>query len=120
MSIVLAACAVSLINPEGLSGVLVGDVEDLDGPTLGGDVELVVEGPDVVRMGGDQAVGRRGGDAHTALLVAPGWDPEALLTPDALDFLAVELEMTLPAKDGMGPAITPPWMTPGERAKLGA
>jgi hypothetical protein len=52
--------------------------------------------------------------------VAPGWDPEALLTPDALDFLAVELEMTLPAKDGMGPAITPPWMTPGERAKLGA
>ncbi len=37
---------------EGFPGVLVGDVEDLDGPPGRGHVELVVECPHVVRMGG--------------------------------------------------------------------
>ena len=49
---------------ERLSGVLVGDVEDLDGPAGCRDVELVVEGPDVVRVGGKEPVRRRGRGAQ--------------------------------------------------------
>ncbi len=105
---------------EGLPRELVGDVQDLDGPPGGGDVELVVEGPDVVGMGCDQPVGRGGGDAQSALLVPPGRDPQSLFTPETLDLLAVELVTALPTEDGMGPAIAPPWMPFGECAKLDA
>jgi len=103
---------------ERLSGVLVGDVEDLDGPAGCRDVELVVEGPDVVRVGGEEPVRRRGRGAEALALVAPGCDPQALFTPNALDFLAVEVEVTLPAQHRVGPPIAPAGMASGEPAQV--
>ncbi len=68
---------------ERLPGELVDDVEDLDDPPGGGDVELVVEGPHVVGMDGGQAVGERGRGAEALALAVLGRDPQALFTPDA-------------------------------------
>ena len=98
---------------ERLPGELVGDVQDLQGPARRGDVELVVEGPDVVGVRGLEPVRRRGGDPEARPLVAPGRDPQALFTPQALDFLAVEV-VPLAAQDGMSPAIAPAGMVAGE------
>jgi len=54
---------------EGLPGEFVGSVQDLAGYPGGGDVELVGEGPDVVRVGGDQTLGWGCRDAQTVLVV---------------------------------------------------
>ena len=50
------------VDGQGLLGELVGDVEQLEGLEVGGLVELVVDGPDVVGVGGPQpgAVSDRG------------------------------------------------------------
>jgi hypothetical protein len=64
-------------------------VEDLDDPTGGGDVELVVERPHVVGGGGGQAVGGSGGGPDTGSLAVLGRHPQPLLTPQTLDLLAV-------------------------------
>ncbi len=45
---------------QGLPGELIDHVENLDDPPGGGDVELEVQRPHVVRAGGGQAVGGRG------------------------------------------------------------
>ncbi len=60
---------------ERLTGALVDDVEDLDHPPGGGDVKLVVEGPEVVGMDRSQAVGVRGRGAKALALAVPGRDP---------------------------------------------
>ena len=42
---------------EGFAGELVNDVQDLDDPSGGGDVELVVQGPHVIRILGSEPPG---------------------------------------------------------------
>lgn len=64
-----------------LPGELVDDVEQLEHPAVGCDVELVVHGPDVVGVGSGQAVGRRGRAAHSLALAALLGNPQALLPP---------------------------------------
>ena len=74
---------------EGLAGELVDDVEDLDRPAGGGDVELVVECPHVIGPARPEPVGRRRGVAEALALAALGRHPQTLLPPQALDLLAV-------------------------------
>jgi hypothetical protein len=58
------------LDGQGLAGVLVHDVEQLEGPCLGGLVELVVQRPHMVRVLGGQPIRRVGGGAE-ALALAP-------------------------------------------------
>jgi hypothetical protein len=101
---------------EGLSGELVGDMEELQDATRRGDVELVVEGPDVIRMSGKEPVRWRRRDPEAGSLVAPWRDPKTLFTPQTLDFLLVE-QVALSAQHRMGPAIAPAGMVGGKVAQ---
>src|SRR5262245_21940723 len=74
---------------EGLAGELVDDVQDLDHRAGGGDVELVVERPHVIGPGGPEPFAGRGRGSETLALATLGRHPQALLTPQALDLLAV-------------------------------
>ena len=53
---------------QGLAGQLVVHVEELALSPSGRDVELVVEGPHVIRVGGHQAISRSGRLPHSARL----------------------------------------------------
>jgi len=64
---------------------LVDNVEDLDHPAGGGDVELVVEGPHVVDTLGLKAISQRGRLSHRATLAPLLGHPQALLRPQTLD-----------------------------------
>jgi hypothetical protein len=81
---------------EGLAGELVDDVQDLDGPPGGGDVELVVERPDMVRPLRSEPLARRRRGAEPLALTALRRHPEALFSPQALGLLAVH-HVPLPA-----------------------
>ena len=71
---------------DAFAGELVGDVQNLDRSVVGGLVEDEVEGPDVVGMIGDDAVGC---PTMPAVPDRPGWDVQALVTPQALHALAI-------------------------------
>jgi hypothetical protein len=98
---------------QGLSGELVGDVQELQGPAGRGHVELVVESPDVVRMGGRQPLRGRRREAETWTLVAPWRHPQSFFAPQTLDFLAVEV-VSLSTQHGMRPAIAPAGVVAGK------
>jgi hypothetical protein len=51
--------------------------------------------------------------------MAPGRDQKTLFTPDALDFLAVEL-VIFPAEHGVGPSIAPPGVVTSEGPQAGS
>jgi len=70
---------------EGLACELVNDVEDLDHPAGGGDVELVVERPQVVGPGRLQPIRGGRGLAKALALAALRWHAQALLAPQTLD-----------------------------------
>ena len=74
---------------EGLAGVLVDDVEQLQRPAVDGGVELEVERPDVVGPLGPQPRRRHGRLAEPLALPLPLRHPQALLAPQPLDLLAV-------------------------------
>ena len=109
---------------EALAGELVGDMQDLDDAPGRGDVELVVEAPDVVGVGGNEAVGGCGGGPEAGPLVAPRRHPEALFTPQTLELLAVEL-VAFSDEHGVSSAIAPAGMgscegpQPGPQARIG-
>jgi hypothetical protein len=98
---------------QGLPAELVDDVEDLDHPAGGGDVELVVEGPHVVGTEGLEAIGRCGRFAHPPALPTLGRHPQTLLTPQTLDLLAIQA-VALTDEHGVGPAVAPSRMGLGE------
>jgi hypothetical protein len=91
---------------KGLAGELVDDVEDLDHPAGGGDVELVVERPHVVGPGRLQPTRGRRRLAEALALAALGWHAQALLAPQALDLLAVH-PVALPHQHDMRAPVTP-------------
>jgi hypothetical protein len=103
---------------EGLAGELVDDVQDLDHSPGGGDVELVVEGPNVIGSDGLEPVGRRGRGAETLALTALGRHPQALLAPQALDLLAVH-DPALAAHHGVRSPVAPSGMALGEAPQPG-
>jgi hypothetical protein len=64
---------------EGLAGELVDDVQQLEDPAGGGDVELVVQRPHVIRVFSAEPPGRRSRAAETLPLA--GRYPQAFLPP---------------------------------------
>ena len=89
---------------EAFAGVLIDDGDELDRPTVGGDVELEVRGPHAVeRIGGHSVRRGRGSVAFTPPLLRY---PQALVTPKTLDLLVIDVP-TLTAgivKGGAEPA----------------
>jgi hypothetical protein len=98
---------------EGLSGELVDDVQDLDHPAGGGDIELVVERPHVIGLFGPQPLTRRGRCAEPLALASLGWDPQAFFTPQTLDLLAVH-HPALSSQHGVRPPVAPPRVALGQ------
>jgi hypothetical protein len=98
---------------EGLAGELIDDVQDLDHPPGGGDIELVVQRPHVIRPGGPEPVGRCRGVAQALAVAALGRHPQALLTPQTLDLLAVH-HVALPAQHGVRSPVAPSRMAGSE------
>ncbi|HEV2122115.1 MAG TPA: hypothetical protein VGW38_04980 [Chloroflexota bacterium] len=92
-------------------------MEDLDHPAGGGDVELEVQRPDLVRGGGGQSVGGRGRGADPGPLAALWRYSQPLFPPQALDLLAVEA-VALPHQHRMGPAVAPAGMSRAKRRSL--
>jgi hypothetical protein len=74
---------------QGFAGVLIHDVEQLQDPPVGGLVELVVQCPHMVRVLGDQPVGRTAGGAQSLAFAVSDRHAQAFLAPQALDGLAV-------------------------------
>ena len=72
----------------GIAGVLVDDRDDLDGPSVGGDVELEVHGPHPVGCIGDHGV--RGSGGAVAFAAPPLWHPQPFLTPQPLNLLVID------------------------------
>jgi hypothetical protein len=66
---------------EGLAGVLVDDVQDLQDPPVGGGVELLVQRPYMVRVVGLEPVSWSGGLPDPATLTTPRGHSEAFLSP---------------------------------------
>jgi hypothetical protein len=101
---------------EGFAGELVNDVQDLDDPSGGGDVELVVQGPHVIRILGSEPPGgcRRVTEALT--FAASGRDPQPLFSPQTLDLFAVH-DVAFAAQHGVRPPVAPTGMTLGEAAQ---
>ena len=86
-------------NGRALPGELVDDVEQFQGPAIGGLVELEVEGPQDV--GPDRAHGpHHHSFAAQRLLALPIGDFEAFGTPEALYPLVVDLPAFAPGHDG--------------------
>jgi hypothetical protein len=100
---------------EGLAGELVDDMEDLDDPAGGGDVELVVERPHVIGPLGSEPIAGRGGVAEALALAALGGHTQALFSPQALDLLAVH-DPALSPQHGVRTPVAPPLMLAGEPA----
>ena len=73
-----------------LAGVLVDDVQELQDPSVGGLVELVVERPDLIGVLGAQALGRHGRLSEALALAPAGGNSQALLAPEALHSLAIQ------------------------------
>ena len=106
------------VDGQGLLGELVGDVEQLERLEVGGLVELEVDGPDVVRVGGPQpgAVGDRGPDPGALLGLLE--DAKSLVTAQALDPLVVHA-VALPAQDRRHAAIAVAGVGPGQVSEPG-
>ena len=99
---------------ERFAGVLVGDVEDLDRPPVGGSVVEVVERPHLIRLGGGD---RTGG---TRLLLASkglARHVQALVTPQPLHPLAVALP-ALALEQHVHPPVVVAGMTTCEQIEL--
>lgn len=92
-----------------LAGEFVDDVEELDGAARGGDVELVVEGPYVVRVGGSEPAARCRGLTQAPALATLRGHSQAFLTPQTLDLLAIHL-VALANQHGVRPPVPPPRM----------
>ena len=94
--------------------MFVGDVEDLDWPSVCGLVEEVVERPDLVGTGrGDRA-------RRPRLLLAPARPAryvQALVTPQSLYPLSVTAP-ALPLEQHVHPPVAVAGMTPGEHVQL--
>ena len=107
------------LDRQRLAGVLVDDVQELDDPSVGGLVELVVERPDLVGAGGPEASGRNGRLAEASALAAALGDPEPLLAPEPLHTFSVEVP-SLRAEARVGAAIAPARPLLGERTQPSA
>ena len=99
------------LDRERLTGVLVDDVQELQDPPVGGLVELEVERPDLVGALCSKPIGRDGRVSEALTLSPALGDPEALLAPDPLHSLAVELPPLL-EQAGMSSSIAPAWSLP--------
>ena len=104
------------LDRQGLAGVLVDHVQQLQDPTVQRLVELVVQRPHMVRVLGRQPVGRTGRGTEALAFAAAGRHAQAFLAPQALDGLAVHCPAPA-AKLGMGAPIAPPWMGAAELAQ---
>jgi hypothetical protein len=104
---------------QGLAGVLVHHVQDLEGAPGGGDAGLVVQRSHVADPFGAEPGSWRGGVPEPLALAPPGWHAQAFLTPQPLDLLAVHL-MALASEHRMRPPVTPPRAAPGEGPQRGA
>ncbi len=102
---------------QGLPGVLVDDVEQLQPPVISGLVELEVEGPDVVRAIGPEQLCATLGPA--ALALAGSGPLEALRPPQALCALAIDAP-ALPAQDRMGGLPAPARVLSGDHPQAPA
>jgi hypothetical protein len=100
-----------------LAGVLVDDVERLEDPPIGGLVELVVQRPHVIGMGGRQPLGWCGGGAQPPAFAAPCRHSQALLAPQPLDGLAVHMPALL-AQLSVSAPVPPPGVDAAEPAQL--
>ena len=92
--------------------------EQLQGLEVGGLVELVVDGPDVVRVGGPQpgAVGDR--DPHPGALLGLLEHAKSLVTAQSLDALVVDA-VALPAQDRGHAPIAVAGVGPGQLSESG-
>jgi hypothetical protein len=75
---------------QGLAGVLIDHVEQLQDPPVGGLVELVVQRPHMVRVLGSQPVRWTRGGADPLAFAPLGRHAEAFLAPSPLHGLAVD------------------------------
>jgi hypothetical protein len=105
------------LDRQGLAGVLVHDVEQLQPPAVLGLVELVVQRPHMVGMLGRQPVRRRARGPEPLPLATPSGDAQAFVAPQPLHGLAVDRPAAL-AELGVRAAVAPPRMDPAERAEL--
>ncbi|HEV2760616.1 MAG TPA: hypothetical protein VGV86_13715 [Acidimicrobiales bacterium] len=96
---------------QGLTGVLVDDVQQLQPPVIGGLVELEVQGPDVAGAFGAEELSAGVGPA--ALALAGSGPAQALRARQALRSLAVD-GPPLASKDGVGGLPAPSRMLPGD------
>lgn len=85
---------------------------------IGGDVELLVRGPDVVEVGGCHAIPPAWSRWRVASACHDVEAPVGLLPPQALDLLAID-RLALSKKHGVGSAIAPARMAFGEAARAG-
>ena len=92
------------LEGEGLLGELVGDGQDLERPEVGGLVEAVVDGPDLIGPTGSQAGGRDRRVPDPVPLLRTPEHAKSLVTAETLDALVVHTEPLLP-EEGGHPAI---------------
>src|SRR5918995_7220395 len=99
------------VGGEGFAGELIDDVAQLQPPSVGGLVELEVDGPHVVRpLGSQQRPATRRPDP---LALARRRPPQALVPPQAPRALAVD-GVTFPAQDRVRRLPAPPRMLTGD------
>jgi len=94
------------LDRQGLAGELVDDVEELQLAAVSSRVMLEVQRPDVIGVAGAKPVGGRGRVSEPAPLSGLARHPQALLAPDPLGALAVEIE-ALEAQLRVSAAIAP-------------
>jgi len=103
------------LDRERFAGVFVDDVQQLQHPAVEGAVELEVERPDVIGPLRTQASRRRRRGPKTLPLAPLRRHAQALLTPDPLDLLAVQLP-ALATQRRPGAPVPPAGMLPSELA----
>jgi hypothetical protein len=107
------------LDRQRFAGELVDDVQQLQDPAVGGLVELEVQRPHVIRPLSPQPPGRDRRIAHTLALAPPARHPDALLAPQPLRPLAVQLPALL-EQQLMRAAVPPPRPPTGDPPQLGS
>jgi len=98
--------APSALDRQRLAGELVDDVEELQLTAIGGRVVLKIQRPHMVGAHGAEPAGRRARRTEPAPFARSARHPQALLAPDPLGALAVEIE-ALEAQLRVSAAIAP-------------
>jgi len=109
--------AAAEVHGEGLAGVLVDDVEHLQSSAVGGLVELEVQRPHLVGVGGVQPLGAVGSDP--AAFAAGHGAAQPFLAPQPADPLVVD-RLAIAAQQSVRHPPAPPRMLAGDAAQPAA